>query len=1265
MIALVLEDPASTLADTLPTVPDRERATGKHVAMSDPRDGRFQMTGVPAGTWRLACYAGAERVGEPLELVVTDGQPCNVDIALTPVAITRGRLTAEADGLPLAGVTVALVRPPGYAHVAQVGSQVDLQDYRVAVTQAGGDFVLVNVLPGEWGAVVVDGTEVPRALGVITVSGEPDELLELRAPHAPALGLRILDANGTPVANAEIRAWTRRDPGYAFWNEHGQPLTTTADGRIRLPSAELGGTGAGRADVVAVVCTGHGWGVIPAAALREAGDEPAEVRLQPGGTVRARCRGADGSVRAGTSVALRSVHGWEVGSQSRTGEAGADGLAVFADLPPGVYELDVPSGRTATQTVVLAPGDDVTTDVWVASDGGSGTGAPRMASGHTPEAGDLSGVVVAADDGPPGPVSVTLDVFPLDGMAAGSSPRHQEIAGGTGPFRFDSVLEGYHVLGVQSGERTVALRPLYVPPPDEREPIRITVSRQFGSVAGRVVDSASGQGVAGVTVLAIERHYVYGVHQQYAHAVHYDTRTREVRPGSLGSEAAPLNLAAILPRASSDADGRYMIGGLLPGAYILVAIDEQQRRDELHPMAVRANATTEAPDLRLPSPEGIPLAVRLVTESGEAVSGESIEVATMSGPPGGTLRPDGPTDGSGRATLLARGPGWYGFSLRLANGAQASCWGAVVPTAGTAPEVTLTVSDPGPGEATVQLLDVDGSPPKGRVWVVPLVYRPAHGAVVAETHLGRFADERGRCELRDLRPGIYAFLARTPSPAGTDSLGVLMGVSDTVPVAPGAPAGVTVVLEPCSRIAGRVTAPDGSVLTRLFVSADQSYGMLPGHTSRHSVVTDEAGEFVLDGLPPARWSVQCQPWDTAEGLVFPSTEVVPAPGEMTWLDVAGRDASDVETTGATEPSQYLTVTGKVSWPDGSPANGVVVGALDSDWGVPKHSITAEDGRFVLAGLPRWNAGLFAWSPEGVSARVSLDRRGDADDAPPLELVLEPGRSIRGRVHMEVGDPAAGGLEAMAVRADRHWATQELWPGEGSCVRVPVDPDGSFSIHGLAPGRYQVRAVWGNLVRSAPVTVELAAGDAEGLSLAVPPLVPELRVALQDADGRPLAQGLSVNVAVHDIHIAGNLHVVAGNLVLSHVPPGRYSFHGQSADNRSIQLGSADVEPGATTVTVQQPSTNRVEGRVVVPEGFALHGGLRVAMCREGDWLGYSTRYASIGPDGSYRLAADGGGEFEVCLVAGRATRLAVRKVSLRGEQMAEVPDLVYEGPVAR
>lgn len=1268
MIAVTLEDPASPLVDTAPPVPDQRHAKGKLVAMSDPRDGRFEMTGVPAGTWRLACYAGTKRVGEPLEVVVTDGQPCNVDVALTQVAVTRGRLTAQAGGQPIVGAMVALVRPPSYADRARTAAGGAPEDYRMAVTQADGAFALVDVLPGDWGAVIVGGAAEPHAVGTVTVTGQPGEVLELRAPHTPAHALRILDADGAPVANAETKVWLRRDQGYPFWNELRQPLTTAADGRIELPSAELGRMGVDRVDVVALVCTGHGWATIAAPALRDAAEAPAEVRLQPGGTVRARCRGTDGAARAGLSVVLRGTHAWEVGNQSRTADTGADGLAVFADLPPGIYDVDVHSGRAATQSVILTPGDDVVTDVWIAPDHDPASVGPRGPGAGAPAAGELSGAVVAADGGLPGAVSVMLDVFPLDGAPAGSGPRQLDITDGTGSFRFESVDTGYHVLGVVSGGRTVALRPLRVPPPDERQPVTIAMSDGFGGVAGRVVDAASGQGVAGVTVLVVERHYLFGSGQQYAHNVYYDADARQVRPGNLGSDATVLDLAAILPRATSDAEGRYEIPGLLPGAYVLIAIDEQQRRDEHHPIVVRANETTGAPNLRLPSADGIPLVVRLVTESGEAVPGEHVEVVTMSGPPGGGLRPDGPADGSGRVTLAAGCPGWYGFSLRLTNGAEARCWGVAIPAAGEAPGVTLTVSESGYGEALVQVLTADGGPFAGPAWVVPLLYRPGQGSFVAEMHLGRLADERGRCEVKGLRPGTYAFVARTPSPAGTDGLGVLMGLSDTVVVTAGAPADATAVLEPCSRIAGRVTAPDGSALTPLCVSANQNYGMLPGHVSRHSVVTDEAGEFVLDGLHPARWSVQCQPWGAAEGLVFPSTEVAPTPGEMTWLDVMARDVSGADPAEAVEPSQYLTATGRVVWPDGRPATGVTVGSSDSDWGIPKHSTTADDGSFCLAGLPRWGAGLFAWTPDGISARVSLDgfgAGGGAGDPGPVELVLQPARSVRGRVLMEADDPASGALEVMAVLADRRWATQELWPGEGSCARAKVDPDGSFSIGGLASGEYQVQAVWGNLVRSAPVTIEIIAGDAEGLSLAVPPLIPELRVALQDADGQPLARGLAVSVSVHDMHIAGNLPLVAGNLVLSQVPPGRYSFHGQSTDNRSVQLGSADVTPETAEVTVRQPATSRLEGKVVVAQGLALHDALRVAVSREGDWLGYSTRYASIGPDGSYKLTADGGGELEVCLVAGRATRLAVRKVSLQGEQVTQVPDLVYEGSAAR
>lgn len=149
-----------------------------------------------------------------------------------------------------------------------------------------------------------------------------------------------------------------------------------------------------------------------------------------------------------------------------------------------------------------------------------------------------------------------------------------------------------------------------------------------------------------------------------------------------------------------------------------------------------------------------------------------------------------------------------------------------------------------------------------------------------------------------------------------------------------------------------------------------------------------------------------------------------------------------------------SVHGRITWPDGSPAQGVVVYGLDD--GPNLHfEATDGDGRFEFDGLKPGPMTICARTDSErspgrqgrVDARVELE--SGAQETLELVLGIADGH-IAGRVVDGDGAPLAG----VEVEAGEHVVAGGLTMGVGQ-RRTTTDVDGRYVLEGLGPGRYQV------------------------------------------------------------------------------------------------------------------------------------------------------------------------------------------------------------------
>lgn len=310
---------------------------------------------------------------------------------------------------------------------------------------------------------------------------------------------------------------------------------------------------------------------------------------------------------------------------------------------------------------------------------------------------------------------------------------------------------------------------------------------------------------------------------------------------------------------------------------------------------------------------------------------------------------------------------------------------------------------------------------------------------------GRFTARTGpdgRYRVRGLRPGSATVRAEEPRH--------VPWTRHSVPVEKGATRTLDVLLTRGATLSGRVVDEDGRPVAgagvSLLSSSESSLDAavrLWGEASRLRTRPD--GSFTATRLPPGenqRLSVQHPEFErgTVGGISL----------------VAGGTRSGVVVT----IRRGVVLTGRVSDPDGNPIAGAEVSAgrsfsvRSSSGGsltrvrvemmeAPRTARSGGDGAFELRGLAPGSVSVTVKAPGRATETVDpvLLERGARPD--PVEIVLEPGATISGRIVRRTGEGASGYF----VLAQN---PRKPSGGRGSTSATP-EADGTFRIEGLRAG----------------------------------------------------------------------------------------------------------------------------------------------------------------------------------------------------------------------
>ncbi|HYG63411.1 MAG TPA: carboxypeptidase regulatory-like domain-containing protein, partial [Thermoanaerobaculia bacterium] len=253
----------------------------------------------------------------------------------------RGQVV-DADGKPLRGASVALLPVVSRFASQELLLQGKALPEPVARTASreDGRFEMSAPSPGMWEMQVTARGFVPRRFSLFPLL-EPLEIPRLEMVQEAPLPIRVVDAQGRPVAGAQVRVNAGESPVFtplSWWWPKPELVTTGTDGTATVSRWK------GVEVELEAAAPGH-----PPAALKVAAREStAEMRLAAAcpRTVQVSTRGRDGAARP-VAGALAVHRSWPLGV---TGEDGRVTVAAPCERDLGI-SVETRDGRQARATL--------------------------------------------------------------------------------------------------------------------------------------------------------------------------------------------------------------------------------------------------------------------------------------------------------------------------------------------------------------------------------------------------------------------------------------------------------------------------------------------------------------------------------------------------------------------------------------------------------------------------------------------------------------------------------------------------------------------------------------------------------------------------------------------------------------------------------------------------------------------------------------------------------------------------------------------------
>ncbi len=319
---------------------------------------------------------------------------------------------------------------------------------------------------------------------------------------------------------------------------------------------------------------------------------------------------------------------------------------------------------------------------------------------------------------------------------------------------------------------------------------------------------------------------------------------------------------------------------------------------------------------------------------------------------------------------------------------------------------------------------------------------------------------------------------------------------------------------------------------------------------------------------------------------------------------------------------------------------------------PWYDRTAADGSFTFDWLAAGHVAFVARVVDAKGTRIAIVR-ADVPRSEPLEIKLQPAASVTVSTARADGSKAPGESVRARLMADGVF-------GLPFCEPVTrTGNDGRVTIGGLAPGRWQVQADFGQ----SPVkrTFDLTAGTDVAWD-AVAPAMHELkvrvlnerreplsgwRVSLLDVQGQPLPmQGLTTDTG--ELHPGTSVRLLPDQpftivVCEAYEDGGSFDFPTHRLPGQVVDGTCIDV-----VVPDRSRTTHSLRGRLLGPDGEPVVGSVK-AVSQQYYWMGMAK---PIGADGTFVLGPFPPGRYpiEVLREGMPAYRLSRVEIPFEGDR---------------
>lgn len=1085
-----------------------------HEVISTDENGGYSFPGLDAGAYRVEFrdnnrnYIGqfydqqtdwysATPIDVPSGVAVT-----GIDAALIEGSTLSGTVTDTA-GAPLTTVNVSVERRAGDCW----------QWITSTLVNENGQYTLHGLPAGEYHVQFWDGSglhineyyddQLSSWDATPVTVGEAAHVTGIDAALAPASTIsgQVTAADGAPLPNISVTVYRQQD---AWW-QWQESSTTDDQGRYtisRLPGGSYqlqfndwqneylsefydDATDSQCAAILVLPAGGALTGI--------------DAALAKGGTIAGQLTGPDGQTpAAGISVDAHifTNHYWQ---WVTSGSSDANGEFVVMGLRANTYRLQFRDYSNTYLTQVYEQGDtlEAGTDIVVA-DGEDVTGIDASLR----VGGRISGTVIAAGDLTP-LANIAVIVNRRDGM--GWSYQAQGNTDEQGGYTISGLPPGSY--GIQFVDyHNVFMREYY----DDAQTMEDGVMLNLAAgewITG--IDAALGQGrrLSGRVTAATTQSPLADINV-------FVSRWNGSWWDSWGS-------------VSTDGNGEYSLGGLVPGSYRVEFHDWHQTY--LAEYYNQAWFPEQAAILQITADEdltGIDAALSVAAQLSGTVTAADDQQPLMGIAVTAVLWANSSwgasqgvsTDTNGHYTISGLLPGTYRVFFTDYNQHYATAYYQHATSMDTAtdidvaPQAHVTGIDAalaGASSISGTVTGPDGSPALAHISV------QAYGWDGIQWNWAGWAetDATGHYECNGLAAQDYRLMFHDQSglyAAGGYSNALSLDDADSVPLAAGQRlTDINMRLDPAAWIAGYVTGPDGSTALR-------NIEVNVGRWTRHGwqlvsgAYTDQDGRYSLGGLRAGDYRVQFFDHEGVYATEYYNDQLLLDAAEDVTL-IAAENRDDIHASLAYAGSISGLVTADDS---GLPVPYLWITAYSwtcEGWQAVGWAGTAENGAYTLGGLPPGAYRLGFQDQREVYATEFYNNAPGVEAASAITLTigeqlvgydvaLARAASIAGRVTGPDGETPLADIEVEAY----YWANDH-WAAAGSDFTAT---DGTYQIRGLLAGTYRVQfldnslAYAGQSYDAAPILAEgtdiaVAAGEnITGIHAALQPLAaPEPPVML--------------------------------------------------------------------------------------------------------------------------------------------------------------------------